>query len=89
MISSQCWLISGFEIWGGPKAYILKSGGAVAPPAPLIPPPMLRARKFRGQAHRPLPLVIFHHAPPYLTLIPGSAPAKGIGVHVGQARSEL
>ena len=25
------WLISGFEIWGGPKAYILKSG--------LVPPP--------------------------------------------------
>ena len=34
VISSQCWLISGFEIWGGPKAYILKPGGAVAPPSP-------------------------------------------------------
>ena len=46
VISSQCWLISGVEIWGGgggggPKAYILKSGGAVAPPAPLVPPPMV------------------------------------------------
>ena len=25
---------------GGPKAYILKSGGAVAPLAPMVPPPM-------------------------------------------------
>ena len=25
---------------GGPKSYILKSGGAVAPPAPLVLPPM-------------------------------------------------
>ena len=41
IISSQCWLISGVEIWGGPKAYILKSGGAMAPPAPLVPPPMM------------------------------------------------
>ena len=33
------------NIWygnlGGPKAYILKSGGAVAPLAPLVPPPMI------------------------------------------------
>ena len=48
MISSQCWLISGVEIWGaGAKAYILKSGGGgggggegMAPLAPLVPPPM-------------------------------------------------
>ena len=26
---------------GGPKSYILKSGGAMAPPAPLVPPPMI------------------------------------------------
>ena len=26
---------------GGPKAYILKSGGGVAPLAPLVPPPMI------------------------------------------------
>ena len=26
---------------GAPKSYILKSGRAVAPPAPLVPPPMI------------------------------------------------
>ena len=31
-------VISGVEIWGGRKH--LKSGGAMAPPAPLVPPPM-------------------------------------------------
>ena len=37
--SSQCWLIYGVEIWGG-GGKSMKSGGAVAPSAPLVPPPM-------------------------------------------------
>ena len=52
LVNFWCWNL------GGPKAYILKSGGAVAPLAPLVPPPMTYMHKLlmaeRVQRAKPL-----------------------------------
>ena len=52
MISSQCCLIAGFEIWGGGgggKSIYFEiwggGGGVCGPPAPLVPPPMNHGHK--------------------------------------------